>query len=74
MTILEIFSSLYIAYFLLNVLNSNEYLYGFYSELCIRTMCIKHIYSYVYQPQCMHLLSRFYALFYLRIHFTFEHK
>lgn len=59
---------------LLNVLKSNEYLYELYSELCIRTMCIKHIYSYVYQPQCIHLLSRIYALFYLRIHFTFEHK
>lgn len=74
MAILVIISSLYIAYFLLNVLKSNEYFYELYSELCIRTMCIKHIYSYVYQPQCMHLLSRFYALFYLRIHFTFEHK
>lgn len=74
MAILVIISSLYIAYFLLNVLKSNEYLYELYSELCIRTMCIKHIYSYVYQPQCIHLLSRFYALFYSRIHFTFEHK
>lgn len=48
MVIFVIIFSLYIVYFLLNVLKFNEYLYELYLELCICIMCIKYIYFYVY--------------------------